>query len=265
MSTNNSLFQGTFTQNLHPLVTTFCDIEQALQVEKAPSETAQVLLNDTHQCLQSLCDWVSISQMISLSDLLRASGTICSTFSQEAQCWEEDNHEKIASLIGRAAAWIPKSDDVYSSLYKRLQELQRLLLREATAMKADDAPAPTTHLVRLFALSSASSVSKGEQKPLGRFIPALNEVDAVVQARLLKALADPTRLRILSLLSRHEGEVCVFEMVESFTLEQPTISHHLRILRDAGLVDYRKKGLWAYYYVRREALTRAGDVINGLV
>ena len=110
------------------------------------------------------------------------------------------------------------------------------------------------------------------QTPLGntsvgiapKFVPTLNEDDAVVQARLLKALADPTRLRILSLLSRHEGEVCVFEIVESFTLEQPTISHHLRILRDAGLVDCRKKGLWAYYYVRRDALGRARDVIDGL-
>ena len=97
-----------------------------------------------------------------------------------------------------------------------------------------------------------------------KFVPTLSEEDAVTQARLLKALADPTRLRILSLLSRHEGEVCVFEIVESFTLEQPTISHHLRILRDAGLVDCRKKGLWAYYYVRREALSRARDVIDGL-
>jgi ArsR family transcriptional regulator len=97
-----------------------------------------------------------------------------------------------------------------------------------------------------------------------KFVPTLNEDDAIAQARLLKALADPTRLRILSLLSRHEGEVCVFEIVESFTLEQPTISHHLRILRDAGLVDCRKKGLWAYYYVRREALGRARDVIEGL-
>ncbi len=98
-----------------------------------------------------------------------------------------------------------------------------------------------------------------------KFAPTLNEDEAVTQARLLKALADPTRLRILSLLSRHEGEVCVFEIVESFTLEQPTISHHLRILRDAGLVDCRKKGLWAYYYVRREALSRAREVINELV
>ena len=97
-----------------------------------------------------------------------------------------------------------------------------------------------------------------------KFIPALNEEEAIAQARLLKALADPTRLRILSLLSRHEGEVCVFEIVESFTLEQPTISHHLRILRDSGLVDCRKKGLWAYYYVRREALSRAREVISNL-
>ena len=82
-----------------------------------------------------------------------------------------------------------------------------------------------------------------------KFMPTLTEEEAVVQARLL---------------NRHEGEVCVFEIVESFTLEQPTISHHLRILRDAGLVDCRKKGLWAYYYVRREALTRAQEVINGL-
>ena len=97
-----------------------------------------------------------------------------------------------------------------------------------------------------------------------KFAPTLTEEEAVAHARLLKALADPTRLRILSLLSRHEGEVCVFEIVESFTLEQPTISHHLRILRDAGLVDCRKKGLWAYYYVRRDALKRAQEVINEL-
>src|SRR5262245_59535990 len=78
--------------------------------------------------------------------------------------------------------------------------------------------------------------------PRSPFVPGLSQEDAATQARLLKALADPTRLRILSLLSRHEGEVCVFQIVVSFTLEQPTISHHLRILRDMGLVDYRKKG-----------------------
>ncbi len=119
---------------------------------------------------------------------------------------------------------------------------------------------------------SQANVLPRQTSPLGnaatgitpKFVPTLTEDDAVMQARLLKALADPTRLRILSLLSRHEGEVCVFEIVESFTLEQPTISHHLRILRDAGLVDCRKKGLWAYYYVRRDALSRAQGVIENL-
>ncbi len=100
---------------------------------------------------------------------------------------------------------------------------------------------------------------------VSKFVPTLTADEAVSQARLLKALADPTRLRILSLLARYEGEVCVFEIVESFPLEQPTISHHLRILRDAGLVDCRKKSLWAYYYVRREALTRAKAIMDQLL
>jgi|SRR5258708_21896291 ArsR family transcriptional regulator len=97
-----------------------------------------------------------------------------------------------------------------------------------------------------------------------KYIPDLSEKEAVGQARLLKALADSTRLRILSLLSRNEGEICVFEIVESISLEQPTISHHLRVLRDAGLVDYHKKGLWAYYYVQRDVLKHAQELINEL-
>jgi ArsR family transcriptional regulator len=92
-----------------------------------------------------------------------------------------------------------------------------------------------------------------------KFAPALSEDEAMTRAHLFKALADPTRLRILSLLNRYEGSVCVFEIVESFPLEQPTISHHLRILREAGLIACRKKGLWAYYYVRREALKQAQE------
>jgi ArsR family transcriptional regulator, arsenate/arsenite/antimonite-responsive transcriptional repressor len=123
---------------------------------------------------------------------------------------------------------------------------------------------PTNPARPMSVLGHRATVPPTEVNIAPKFVPTLTEAEAVNQARLLKALADPTRLRILSLLSRHEGEVCVFEIVESFTLEQPTISHHLRILRDAGLVDCRKKGLWAYYYVRRDALGRAQEVINGL-
>ena len=124
--------------------------------------------------------------------------------------------------------------------------------------------APANPVTSLGVLNRQSPAANSAVGIAPKFAPTLTEEEAVGQARLLKALADPTRLRILSLLSRYEGEVCVFEIVESFTLEQPTISHHLRILRDAGLVDCRKKGLWAYYYVRREALHRAQEVIGGL-
>ncbi|HJT55926.1 MAG TPA: metalloregulator ArsR/SmtB family transcription factor [Ktedonobacteraceae bacterium] len=137
-----------------------------------------------------------------------------------------------------------------------MTSMNQVSTTRATAVSASSAP-PLGMLHRQASVTEAVGVTP-------KFTPALNEDEAVGQARLLKALADPTRLRILSLLSRYEGEVCVFEIVESFTLEQPTISHHLRILRDAGLVDCRKKGLWAYYYVRRDALNRALEVINGL-
>jgi ArsR family transcriptional regulator, arsenate/arsenite/antimonite-responsive transcriptional repressor len=128
----------------------------------------------------------------------------------------------------------------------------------------DNITAPTSPANSLGILNRPATVPNTTIGVAPRYIPALSEEEAAGRARLLKALADSTRLRILSLLSRYEGEVCVFEIVESFTLEQPTISHHLRVLRDAGVVDCRKKGLWAYYYVRREALKRAQDLINEL-
>lgn len=97
-----------------------------------------------------------------------------------------------------------------------------------------------------------------------KFVPELTEEEASEQERLLKAVADKTRLRILSLLRRHEGEVSVFEIVETFTLEQPTISHHLRILRDAGLVECRKRGLFAYYYIVYRRLNQVGMILESL-
>ena len=67
-------------------------------------------------------------------------------------------------------------------------------------------------------------------------------------ARLLKALADPTRLRLVSMVAAHEGgEACVCELTEPLGLTQPTISHHLKILVDAGIFTRDKRGVWAYY------------------
>jgi len=97
-----------------------------------------------------------------------------------------------------------------------------------------------------------------------KYAPTLSPAEARKHARLLKALADPTRLQILNLLNRHGGNINVSEIVECFDLEQPTLSHHLRILQDARLVDYDKKGLHVYYHLLRDALTQAIASIEGL-
>jgi ArsR family transcriptional regulator len=76
----------------------------------------------------------------------------------------------------------------------------------------------------------------------------LDEHDARALARTLKALADPARLRLLSLLVAHEGaEACVCDLTDPVGLSQPTVSHHLKVLADAGLVTRDKRGVWAYY------------------
>jgi ArsR family transcriptional regulator, arsenate/arsenite/antimonite-responsive transcriptional repressor len=67
-------------------------------------------------------------------------------------------------------------------------------------------------------------------------------------AEQLKAVADPTRLRILDMLSRQSDPFCVCDITAQFSQNQPTISHHLRILREAGLVECEKRGVWAYYW-----------------
>jgi ArsR family transcriptional regulator len=73
-------------------------------------------------------------------------------------------------------------------------------------------------------------------------------------AAIAKALADPVRLQLVDVLRKHAGKVCVCELVPLFDLSQPTVSHHLKVLRDAGIVSSERQGLWAYYYVRPEAL-----------
>ena len=73
-------------------------------------------------------------------------------------------------------------------------------------------------------------------------------------AEVAKALGDPVRMQLVDVLRRHAGKVCVCELVPLFDLSQPTVSHHLKKLRDAGIVGSEREGLWAYYYVKPEAL-----------
>ena len=73
-------------------------------------------------------------------------------------------------------------------------------------------------------------------------------------AAVAKALGDPVRLQLVDVLRKHAGKVCVYELMPLFDLAQPTLSHHLKKLRDAGLVDSERRGLWVYYYVLPDAL-----------
>jgi len=82
-------------------------------------------------------------------------------------------------------------------------------------------------------------------------------------ARLLKALADPTRLRLVSMVAAHEGgEACVCELTEPLGLTQPTISHHLKVLVDAGIFSREKRGVWAYYAIVPSALDALSTVLR---
>jgi len=84
--------------------------------------------------------------------------------------------------------------------------------------------------------------------------PDVDRQEAERMAKIAKALGDPVRLTLVDVLRRHAGKVCVCELVPLFDLSQPTLSHHLKKLRDAGIVDSERRGLWAYYYVEPEAL-----------
>jgi ArsR family transcriptional regulator len=96
--------------------------------------------------------------------------------------------------------------------------------------------------------------------PLGRDVMSPKQAESV--AGLLKALADPVRLRLMSMIAASE-ETCVCELTDTFDVSQPTISHHLRVLREAGLVDSERRGTWVYYWAQPEALDALGGLFTG--
>ncbi|WP_163275012.1 ArsR/SmtB family transcription factor [Cellulomonas iranensis] len=85
--------------------------------------------------------------------------------------------------------------------------------------------------------------------------PTMDATDAERTARTLKALADPARLRLLSIIAAHDGgEACVCDLTEPVGLTQPTVSHHLKVLTEAGFVTREKRGVWAYYTLVPDAV-----------
>jgi ArsR family transcriptional regulator len=97
--------------------------------------------------------------------------------------------------------------------------------------------------------------------PLSR--QPLSREQAEQVAPLMKALADPVRLRLMSLVASHPGgEACVCDLTDAFDLSQPTISHHLKVLHDNGLLEREKRGVWVYYRARTGALASLGALIG---
>jgi ArsR family transcriptional regulator len=82
--------------------------------------------------------------------------------------------------------------------------------------------------------------------------PSLTRAGTQALAARLKALADPTRLRLLDLLAQQPEPLCVCDITPQFEQNQPTISHHLKLLREAGLIDCAKRGIWAFYWATDE-------------
>ncbi|MFI1769920.1 ArsR/SmtB family transcription factor [Streptomyces sp. NPDC020800] len=97
----------------------------------------------------------------------------------------------------------------------------------------------------------------------GLLAAPLDEDQAAELAKMFKALGDPVRLRLLSMIaSRAGGEVCVCDLTPAFDLSQPTISHHLKLLRQAGLIDCERRGTWVYYWVLPGTLDRLSGFLS---
>jgi ArsR family transcriptional regulator len=119
-----------------------------------------------------------------------------------------------------------------------------ILLNRQPSMKEPAMPTPTT--------TSTLPMASACCAPLGA--ASLTDDQAQATARLFKALADPARVKIVNLLATSPEPVCVCEFTEPLGLSQPTVSHHLKKLMDAGLLDREQRGTWAYYSLGPDAL-----------
>jgi len=113
-------------------------------------------------------------------------------------------------------------------------------------------------------LAGSPAIAEACAIPLVR--EPIDEAAAALLAQMFKALPDPVRLRLVSLIGAHQGgEVRVCELTEAFELTQPTISHHLKVLREAGIIDSERRGTWVYYRLEPAALERMGALLTAPV
>lgn len=95
--------------------------------------------------------------------------------------------------------------------------------------------------------------------------PRVDDGDRTAHAAIFKALGDANRLRILATLARSDDEVCVCDFTDALPLNQPTVSHHLRILREAGLVTCRRGGTWVYYRLAADTRSRIDGAVRSVL
>jgi ArsR family transcriptional regulator len=108
-------------------------------------------------------------------------------------------------------------------------------------------------------VTSAMAAEPACCEPLA--VRALTSQEAALIAPMFKALGDPIRLRLMSMIAS-QPEACVCDLTGAFEVSGPTISHHLRVLREAGLVDCQRRGTWVYYWVRPEAVRQLGALLD---
>jgi ArsR family transcriptional regulator len=96
--------------------------------------------------------------------------------------------------------------------------------------------------------------------PLGA--PSLSDDEADATAELFRALGDPARVRIVNVIARSREAVCACELYEPLGLSQPTVSHHLKKLTDAGLLEREQRGKWAYFSLKRDAVDKLASVAD---
>ena len=92
--------------------------------------------------------------------------------------------------------------------------------------------------------------------------PALSDSEATATAELFKALGEPARIRIVNVLATSAEPVCVCDLIETLGLSQPTVSHHLKKLTEAGLLEREQRGRWAYFSLRRDAVATLAAVVD---
>jgi len=120
---------------------------------------------------------------------------------------------------------------------------------------------PGQRVPQLIPAARSHAVAEACAIPLLR--EPIGESVAAGLARVFKALGDPVRLRLVSLIGAHQGgEVCVCELTDAFDLTQPTISHHLKVLREAGIITSERRGTWVYYRLVPAALERMASLLS---